>query len=66
MTKEEIAKIMNLSLEQLANLCGCNDLAELANIISCAVNMGINIGQGRVGKQYNQMFRSYDKISIEN
>ena len=64
MTKEEIAKLLHLSFKELVK--ACRNPETLATTISLAIQIGINRGRNETHRQYNQMFRGYNKVSIEN
>ena len=64
MTKEEISNILHLPFPKLAELC--KDPAFLAQVISVAYNEGMRLGKLQTNNGYNQMFKGYSKVTIEN
>jgi len=64
MNETEITKILRLSFPELVKLC--RNPEGLAKVISLCINMGIKLGRDETHRYYKQMFRGYDKVSIEN
>jgi hypothetical protein len=64
MTKQEIAKILQMPFPELAKLC--HDPKELATVLSYAINMGINIGQRQAHEAQNRLLRGYNEVIISN
>jgi len=62
MTEQEISEILHLPYGKLVELAR----TDLAKIISVAINIGINIGQNKITKNYNQAFKDYTKTLLEN
>ena len=61
---KEIEDKLNTPVVQLAK--HCNDPEFLASLLSLAFNLGIQIGQHRIARAYNEMFRGYDALSLRN
>ena len=61
---KEIEDKLNTPIAKLAE--HCNDPEFLASLLSLAFNLGIQIGQQRITRTYNEMFRGYDPLSVSN
>ena len=59
--KQDILRVSAAKLTTLAQ-----DPNGLARIISLAYNQGIAIGHLKADRAYNQMFRDYNKVTLEN
>ena len=64
MTRDKIAELIHLPFPKLVE--ACRNPETLATVISLAYQQGIKIGEERILKEYNQMFRGYNKVSIKN
>ena len=64
MTYVEISKIMQIPVSELAKIASQPE--ELVLMLSVALNKGIKIGSERILRSYNQMFKGYNEISINN
>ena len=70
MTDQEITGIkemedeLNTPIAQLAE--HCNDPKFLATVLSLAFNLGTQIGQRRTSRDYNEMLRGYNPLTIRN
>lgn len=64
MTKQEAQNLIGVHLDELATLC--KDPEVLAEVISIVWNKGFQAGQSAAHLSYNQMFRHYDKTTLEN
>ena len=64
MTPQEVSKVLHLAFPKLAE--HCKDPKYVANLCTLCVNFGIKLGEDRILKSYNQMFRGYNKVSINN
>jgi len=64
MTNLEISKLMNRPIPKLHK--DCRDLETFMTTLSLAINIGIALGREQTHESYNQMFRGYNRISIQN
>ena len=64
MTKDKIAELIHLPFSELFK--ACRNPETLATVISLCYQQGIRIGEERILKDYNRMFRGYNKVSIKN
>ena len=64
MITEEIAELLHLPFPELVE--ACRNPETLATVISLCYQQGIKIGEERILKDYNQMFRGYNRVSISN
>ena len=65
MTEEEIENILHLSAKELYDFSQ-GDFEFFCEALSIAVNTGIRIGQRDRDKQYLEMFRGYNEVSVWN
>ena len=61
---KEIEDKLNTPIAKLAE--HCNDPKFLATVLSLAFNLGIQIGQRSTSRDYNEMLRGYDPLTIRN
>jgi ribosomal protein S26 len=64
MTKEKIEDLMHLSIIQLMEIAKTPE--GFAQVLSCAVNMGIAIGTRQAHEATNKAFRGYSESLIKN
>jgi hypothetical protein len=64
MTEREIADLMNTPFETLAMLCQKPET--LAQVLTLAINIGVQMGEARAHKAMNKMLRHQDEVTIGN
>lgn len=64
MTQTEIAKLLKMPFPKLAK--ACRNPESLAIVLNIAIQIGISLGREQSHESYYQMFRGYNKISIQN
>jgi hypothetical protein len=64
MTKEQIEETMKLPISQLMEIAKTPE--GFAQVLSCAINMGIAIGTRQAHEATNKAFRGYSESLIKN
>ena len=64
MTEQDIKDILHIPFKRLAELC--QDTEILIAVINTTYQQGINLGQRKTHKEYNELFKGYNEISINN
>lgn len=64
MTKDEVSRIVGVPFPAIVRIC--SDEESLVAMLSLMYHSGTIEGQEQTLKAYNEMFKGYNKVTLEN